>query len=465
VEPANARFGGGAASTMLHPLVAVALLIAIVLMLLLPRKHVIAPFLLAVFLVPMGQGLVVGGMHFLVIRILILVGCARFISSMLSPRTGAFAEGFKSIDQAVTLWAFFYALSFTLIWMEWQALINRLGFLVDILGGYFLLRFLIQDMDDVRRAIKVFALIAVVNAICMMNEQLTGQNIFGRLGGIASASVVRDGRVRSQGAFQVYILAGVFGATFLPLFAWLWKDRVSRILGLVGMTSATIMVVTSASSTPDLALVAGIVGLCFWPLRKEMRLIRWGLVFMLVALHLVMKAPVWALIARVDLTGASSGEHRFRLVDNFIRHFGDWWLLGAKNYNDWGWEMWDLSNQYVASGLQGGLATLICFIAIISRGFGRLGKARARVAGDRKQEWFLWFLGASMFAHVVAYFGISYFDQMEFAWFAFLAIIYVATIKAIRPEVEQVEVVGDFHAASVPSQVGVGLSDQPNKFG
>ena len=43
--------------------------------------------------------------------------------------------------------------------------------------------------------------------------------------------------------------------------------------------------------------------------------------------------------------------------------------------------------------------------------------------GNRSEEWFLWCLGASMFAHLAVFFGIDYFDQMEFAWFALLAII------------------------------------------
>ena len=46
-------------------------------------------------------------------------------------------------------------------------------------------------------------------------------------------------------------------------------------------------------------LGGGLIGLSFWPLRKEMRIIRWGFVLTLVALHLYMKAPVWHLISRV----------------------------------------------------------------------------------------------------------------------------------------------------------------------
>ena len=145
-----------------------------------------------------------------------------------------------------------------------------------------------------------------------------------------------------------------------------------------------------------------------------------------------MKAPVWALIGRIDLTGSSSGFHRYMLIDNCIRHFSDWWLIGTKDYNEWGWDMWDLSDQYVAYAVTGGLATLVFFIATISYSFRNLGIAR-KYAGDKKSEWLLWCLGAALFAHVMGYFGIGYFDQMQVAWFALLAMISAATAHGLSP--------------------------------
>ena len=90
--------------------------------------------------------------------------------------------------------------------------------------------------------------------------------------------------------------------------------------------------------------------------------------------------------------------------------------------------MWDLSNQYVAFALTGGLVTLALFIGVICRSFGLLGKARKLVEGDREKEWFFWCLCAALVSHVVAYFGVVYFDQMQFVWFALLAIISAAGV-------------------------------------
>jgi hypothetical protein len=190
----------------------------------------------------------------------------------------------------------------------------------------------------------------------------------------------------------------------------------------------------ASSSTPLLAYIAAIIALCFWPMRGRMRTVRWGLVILLVGLHLTMKAPVWFLISHISLTSSSSTDHRAHLVDLFIRHFADWWLIGTNSNADWGWGMWDTSNQYVADGEGGGLAYFGCLIALISVSFSRLGRARKVVEGDKAKEFFLWLLGAALFAHAVAFFGISYFDNIRMSWYLLLAMITAATLPILRTE-------------------------------
>lgn len=203
------------------------------------------------------------------------------------------------------------------------------------------------------------------------------------------------------------------------------------------------MMITSNSSTPLLAFLGAVIGFCFWPLRERMRLFRWGLVITLLGLHIAMNGPVWSLIARIDLTGSSSGYHRYYLVDNCIRHFKDWWLIGYKDFPTWGYDMWDLSDEYVAVALTGGLAALVIFIWILARNFGGLGTARKYAAGDRRQQWFLWCLGAALFAHVVGWFGCSYMAQMQIELFTVWAMISVAISETVRPAVRQPAAVAD----------------------
>jgi hypothetical protein len=431
MQPKHFQFGGGATGTILHPLVAVGMLIAIVLILVLPRSKAITPFLLAFFTIPLGQVLVLGGVHLLMHQILILTVLLRMTAFPGSKRR--FTGGFNALDKVVALWAFTAFIIFSLQWLEVQAVIKSLGDLLDSLGGYLAVRFLIPDRDAVRRTLRALAAICVIQGASMLNEQFTGQNVFSILG--AYPPELREGHIRSQGALGG-LYAGPLAGVLVPLFIWLWTEGKSRIAACAGLLGATAMVFASHASTSWTTYGASLIGIGFWYLRERMRLVRWGLVALLVGLHLVMNGPVWSLIEKIDLTGGSSSFHRYMLVDNCIRHFGDWWLLGSKNYGDWGFVMFDVCNQFVLAALRGGLVTLIAYLAIYKRGFGAIGSARKRIAGDRKQEWFLWSLGSALFATVVSSFGINYMTFLMMGLFCLLVGTSVAVFEARQAKAE-----------------------------
>jgi len=138
---------------------------------------------------------------------------------------------------------------------------------------------------------------------------------------------------------------------------------------------------------------------------------------------------VWALIQRASVIGGSSGYHRYILVDRFFRHFGDWWLLGARNAGDWGYLSYDIANQYVGIGESAGLVPFVLFIAIIVYAFKYLGRAR-QLAADVADRRFLWAIGCALLANVVAFFGLSYFDQLIVVWYALLAITSAVAVPS-----------------------------------
>jgi len=434
MQPENFRFGGGASETILHPIVLVAMLIAMALILLLRRKYIIWPVIAAAFLIPLGQEILISGLHFSVYRIIILTVVVRMLLSMFSSPEGVFGDRLGTLDVVFLLWALLRAFAGVLVFsFNSGALVYQAGFLLDALGGYFVLRYLIRDEDDIYRTLRAFAAVSCVIAVCMVFERLHQVNVFGLLGGVRVSPEIRNGSVRSQGPFQHELLAGTFAATLLPLFFLLWKSGKSYVLAAIGAISATIMVLTSHSSTPVLAYAAGILAICAWPIRRHTRAVRWGIVAALVGLNMVMKAPVWFIIQHIDVVGGSSGYHRAMLVNDFIVHFRDWWLMGTTENARWGFNMWDMCNQFVAEGQVGGLATFLCFLALICICFSRIGIARKAVEGDRDKEWYFWLFGAALFSHVVGFFGISYFDQTRFSWFALLVMIVTAT-AAYLPE-------------------------------
>jgi hypothetical protein len=155
---------------------------------------------------------------------------------------------------------------------------------------------------------------------------------------------------------------------------------------------------------------------------------------------------VWALIQRVDLVGGSSSFHRYYLLDQFIRRFGDWWLLGVKSTDTWGADLWDHANQYVAIGTTSGVLPLILFIAAIVAAFKILGSARQKSEGDKRRCQFLWAGTAVLFANLVGFFGISYFDQTLMIWWGFLGMIPALAMVPVKPRVVRVDTLGEVTA-------------------
>lgn len=414
--------GHGASGTVLHPLVAMGLLVTIALVLWRPRKYVIVPLLLCTFLVPRGQQLLLLGAHFYVRLILIVAAFIRVVTDKFR-----IAGGFNAVDKIFIVWACYRV--FAAVVTNWPSgTTEQLAFLLIALCGYFLLRYLIRDEEDIARTAKTLAVIALVLGICMVYERHFLINPFGAyLGGVPAVPEIRNGAARAQATFGHSISAGCFGGTLIPLFVWLWsrKDRAPAVAGILG---STLMVLTVNSSTPLLAYMAGILGLLLWPVRRSMKAVRWAIVVTIVVMAIAMNAPVWFVIARVDVVGGSGGYDRAFLIDTCVRHFKDWWLIGTNQNGGWGYDMWDLSDQFVAEAEVGGLVTLTCFIAIIAMCFSRLGKMRKRV--KRNQQWLLWCLGSVMLAHIFSYLGVSYWDQNQIWWFAFLAMVSAVTTSA-----------------------------------
>ncbi len=442
--PDHLKFGGGVSTTVLHPAVLIVILIAGILILFRARSEALAAFLAASILVPTDQVLLIGPAHFPMLRVLVLFGFLRMLKDRILSQRRIFSNGLNRIDIASILLAIFIALDGMLLFQASGEVINELGKLYTTFGIYFLLRHLIRSEEDVMHAIRTLACIAAIVALIMSYEHATGHNPYALLGGAKvsqyASLAVRDDRYRAQGPFANSILAGTFGAVVVPLFVGLWwKGKKYRLISGLGIVSATVITVACNSSTPVLAFAAGLLALGLWRLRKWLRVMRWGLVATVVGLHLVMKAPVWHLISRIDVTGGSSSWHRYMLIDECIRHFGDWWLIGVKDTSAWGWDMWDTANQYVGICDNSGLLPFVLFIAVLVYGFKYLGKARRAmercVEKEKKNALFIWALGSALFANLIAFLGISYFDQMIVAWYTLLAMISAAA-ATLRPKTE-----------------------------
>ena len=207
-----------------------------------------------------------------------------------------------------------------------------------------------------------------------------------------------------------------------------------RPAAALGAASALTVIATTGSSGPLIAAAIGLVALALWRLREHMRAIRWSLGLTLLALHLVMAAPVWFLLARMAVFGGSTGYHRAILIDHAIDHFSDWWLIGTKTTADWGYYMFDVTNQYVLIGVQGGLVLAAAVPRDDRRGV-RCGRSRGAHVGASSGATTAARLGlrGSLLVHAVNYISVPYFDQNIVVWYLLLAMIATLGLRAAAP--------------------------------
>lgn len=403
--------------TNVHPVGLALLLTACLATFLLPRRYALIPFLLIMALVPSGQRVAIISLDFTLLRLLIVAG---FVRVMIRGEHAGFAR--KPIDLLMLAWA---AASFIAVVVRTNgaAFVYELGLTFDALGGYFLARCVIRDWTDVDRLARAASIVVLPVAFAFLVEQGTQRNLFAFLGGVPEITMIREDRIRCQGPYNHPILAGCFWAALLPLLAarW-WRGGSARMGAVLASSAAMTIVYCCASSTPVFGVIGALIGAFFFVFRNQMRAVRWGLLFSLIALHIVMKAPIWHLISRVSAVGGSTSYFRYLLIDSFFSHFPEWALLGTDSTAHWFWGAQDVTNYYVAEGVTGGLPSLALFIAIISVAFGGLGRAW-REQPDRPSQIFAWALGVSLLVHVFNFFGVSYFGTITALWYLTLGVI------------------------------------------
>ena len=184
---------------------------------------------------------------------------------------------------------------------------------------------------------------------------------------------------------------------------------------------------TAGSSGPLVAWGAGMLGWWLWRYRRHTRTVLWTLAGIAVVIHFIRAKPVWSLIGKVSHLTGGTGYHRYRLIDAFINQFSEWAILGVDTTAHWGWGLQDLTNQYVAQGVKGGLVTLVLFVYLLHVSFTQLRSSRIRFerTDGLKSLWALlpWGFSVSLAVHCVSFMSVSYFGQMKVFFVMFLGLI------------------------------------------
>ena len=301
----------------------------------------------------LGQGVDLGPLTFTVIRILIAVGVVRVVM-----RGERVVGGVNGLDWLMIAWGVWACVAS--LFHEHGALVNRLGLVYDSCGIYFLLRAFCSSIEDLVLLCSTIALVLIPVALEMVYEKIAVHNAFSLFGGVLEIPEIREGRIRANEPFAHPILAGTVGAVTLPLMIGIW--RYHRTTAFVGAFACLTMILCSASSGPVMSAAFAVGALSAWRYRQYMRLFRWSILLGYIALDLVMKAPAYYLLARIDIAGGSTGWHRARRIESSIEHIGEWWVVATDYTRHWmpTGVLWspnhtDTTNYFLNMGVLGGL--------------------------------------------------------------------------------------------------------------
>jgi hypothetical protein len=418
---------------VLNGFAVVFLLINASLVFLLPRRWALLPLFLSVCYTTRAQGILLGPLHFTVIRLILLAG---FLRVMVR---GPHLRGrLDRLDRLMLAWAAWLLTSSLFHDDISGALVYRLGLVYDTCGIYFLVRAFCQSFDDLVQLLRMVALVLAPVGLAMLYEKVMAFDVFSILGGVGATPYIRQGHVRAQGPFSHAILAGTVGAVCLPLTVSLWKLK--RKAALLGCLACLLMVYASTSSGPVMSMLAGIFALLVWRFRHKTRWFVAFLIFGYLVMDMVMKDPAYFILARIDITGGSTGWHRARLIQSAIEHLSEWWLAGTDYTRHWmasgvSWSAShsDITNFYIQMGVWAGLPLVTLFVAQLVSGLLSVGRI-LRQWGDAnvpfRVQFAAWALGASLFAHVFTCISVSYFDQSYAFLYLTLAAIGSANSEA-----------------------------------
>jgi hypothetical protein len=399
--------------------------------------------IVAVCYVTEGQVVNVGVFHFTAIRIVLLAGLIRVMA-----RGEWRYIRFNRLDGILVACNCAIAVISILRVGTLEQVVYQVGSLYNIFLSYIVFRCLVRDERDFREVVRKLAPLIVPLALLVLIESLTNHNLFSVFGDVDASSMIRNGHVRSQGPFHSPVTTGAFGMTFAMLYGSVLFAGERTRFAVVGLVASLLIMICAGSSGPLLGFVFGLLAFACWPLRRHTRALRWGLFLLVVGLSLVMKAPVWFILARASDLAGGGGYHRAYLIDQFVNHFDSWWLLGTSDTHDWfpyqlvGSGQADITNAFVWAGVSGGLVGLILFVALVVRCFQRIGMAmKSRRGNEPATVKMFWGIGSTLVASIGVLFSITYFDQMGVIWYFLLACIGGFEIRKrqipVQPREEQ----------------------------
>ena len=399
----------------MNPLTQVITICLCVVIFIIPRRLLLVPFVIGMCFVPADQSWIVFGANLHVIRIMVLAGIGRLF---LKGEVGTIKVNI--VDTLIIVWGFLGLTVYFLHDFSFGDAWFKFGVLLELFGFYWIFRQLLCSWIDIKFSIAVFLTCMLILLPFVIKEHITASNPFEVLGRVHT--VIREGRFRCEASFPHSIMFGSFAAAIFPLSWGLFKTGEKRNLTIAGLIVSAYFVFASASSGPLMALLGGVFFLFFFKYRHHSKSFIWTAIGFFILLQIVTNAPFYHSIWRIPAVGGSAGWHRVVLLDGFINHFGEWWLLGTRNVEGWGVFKGDVTNQYVLEGVRGGLISFVVFIILIVICIKTLTRFSLQKM-TMPMQWFVWGICVSMIVHCISFFSVSYFGQISMLLYWTFAVI------------------------------------------
>jgi hypothetical protein len=183
-------------ATNVHALGIAALIVACVWALSSRRSAALRPMLTLATFVPTGQRIAIATLDFNLIRILLIAYAARVIV-----RREWTSIRWTKVDSAVMAWCGLGFLGYVIRLGDLGGFIFKSGATYDALGLYWVCRIYVRNLADIRRTVVFLGVLGLSISLLFLLEKTTGRNAFSMFGGVPEFTIVREGRLRCQGAY------------------------------------------------------------------------------------------------------------------------------------------------------------------------------------------------------------------------------------------------------------------------
>ena len=425
----------------MSPVGATTLSILLCLVLFAPPRWALLGIFGGVLYMTLGQAIVLLGFNIYPTRLLTLAALVRVLMR------GEFSVSMLTGIDRLLLLTFGYQTVVFLLNDNGSA-INITGQFIDVMLAYFSCRGLLRSFEDLTWFLHALVILLLPYVALLYVEASTGTNPFASIGGVSSHDV-RGGFPRCIGSFGHAAILGTFGASFLPLYIALLIQRKNLTSALLGICICLAIVVFSNSGGPLACAALALIGMLFWPLRRNMPTVRAWIAAAFLMIVILMEAPVWYLPAKISDFSGGDGWHRSYLMEVAFSHIDQWWLAGMSVLATRDWFPYtvvtggaDIINYYLGFGISAGVAAIGLFCSLLVRAFSLVGTAlgTVRLHGreDRRAEILLWALGVVLTVHTFNWFGMVYFDQYYVAFFMQFAALATLASKSIDQKADPV---------------------------